>query len=65
MVRDYEMKFDKDDRKGSMPGWNLDTCEKNRGMVDDMIKDRREAKGEIKLTGGSGPMPMEVGQLRF
>ena len=41
---------------------DLDT-EKIRGVFDDMIRDRREARGAIKLSGGGDPM--EVGWLRF
>ena len=42
---------------------DTDTNETLRCMVVDMIKDEGEARGAIKLSGGSGRVPVEVDQL--
>ena len=44
---------------------DLDNYAKVRCMVDDMIRDKREAKGAIKLSGGSNQPPLDVDQLKL
>ena len=34
-------------------------------MIDDMIRDKRQARGAIKLSGGGNPPPLDVDQLKL
>ena len=38
---------------------DLDECAKVQCMIDDMIKDKREARGAIKLGGGGNQPPLD------
>ena len=44
---------------------DLDSYAKVRCMIDDMIRDKREARGAIKLTGGGNQPPPDVDQLKL
>ena len=44
---------------------DLDNYAKGRCMIDDMIRDTREAREAIKLSGGGNQPPPEVDQLRL
>ena len=44
---------------------DLDNCAKVRCMIDDMIRDKREARGVIKLSGGGNQPPPDVDQLKL
>ena len=44
---------------------DLDSCTKVRCMIDDMIRDKREASGAIKLSGGGNQPPPDVDQLKL
>ena len=44
---------------------DLDNCAKVRCMIDDMIRDKREARGAIKLSGGGNQPPLDVDQLKL
>ena len=43
----------------------LDNCAKVRCITDDMIRDKREARGATKLRGGGHQPPQDVDQLKF
>ena len=43
---------------------DLDICAKVRCMTDDMIRDKREARGAIKLSGGGNQPPPDVNQMK-
>ena len=84
LIRDYELKFEKDDifdkmRQAALFAMapeavvenrlagrrDLDNYAKVRCMIDDMIRDKREARGAIKLSGGgqsttAGCRPVEA-----
>ena len=83
-IRDYEMKFEKDDISDKMRQAalfatapeavvesrlagrrDLDNYAKVRCMIDDMIRDEREARGAIKLSGGGNQPPPDVDQLKL
>ena len=38
---------------------------KVRSMIDDMIRDKKEARGAIKLSGGGNQPPLDVDQLKL
>ena len=84
LIRDYEMKFEKDDISDKMRQAalfamaleavvenrlagrrDLDNYAKVRCMIDDMIRDKREARGAIKLSGGGNQPPPDVDQLKL
>ena len=84
LIRDYEMKFEKDDisdkiRQAALFAMapeavvenrlagrrDLDNYAKVRCMIDDMIRDKREARGAIKLSGGGNQPPPDVDQLKL
>ena len=84
LIRDYEMKFEKDDISDKMRQAalfamapeavvenrlagrrDLDNNAKVRCMIDDMIRDKREARGAIKLSGGGNQPPPDVDQLKL
>ena len=84
LIRDYEMKFEKDDISDKMRQAalfamapeavvenrlagrrDLDNYAKVRCMIDDMIMDKREARGAIKLSGGGNQPPPVVDQLKL
>ena len=84
LIRDYEMKFEKDDISDKMRQAalfamapeavfenrlagrrDLDNYAKVRCMIDDMIRDRGEARGAIKLSGGGNQPPPDVDQLKL
>ena len=84
LIRDYEMKFEKDDisdkmRQAALIAMapeavvenrlagrrDLDSYAKVRCMIDDMIRDKREARGAIKLSGGGNQPPPDVDQLKL
>ena len=84
LIRDYEMKFEKDDISDKMRQAalfamapeavvenrlagrrDLDNYAKVRCMIDDMIRDKREARGAIKLSGGGNQPPLDVDQLKL
>ena len=84
LIRDYEMKLDKDDIFDKMRqavlfsmaaevvvenkvagSGDLDNCAKVRSMINDMNRDRREARGAIKLCGGVNQPPPGVHQLNL
>ena len=44
---------------------DLDNYAKVRCTIDDMIRDRREARGAIKLSGGGNQPPPDVDQLKL
>ena len=44
---------------------DLDNYAKVRCMIDDMIRDKGEARGAIKLSGGGNQPPPDVDQLKF
>ena len=44
---------------------DLDNYAKVRCMVDDMVRDKREARGAIKLSGGGNQPPTDVDQLKL
>ena len=44
---------------------DLDNYAKVRCMIDDMIRDTREARGAIKLSGGGNQPPPDVDQLKL
>ena len=44
---------------------DLDNYAKVRCMIDDMIRDKREARGAIKLSGGGNQPPPDVDQLKL
>ena len=44
---------------------DLDNYAKVRCMIDDMIRDKREARGAIKLSGGGNQPPLDVDQLKL
>ena len=44
---------------------DLDNYAKVRCMIDDMIRDKREARGAIKLSGGGNQPPPDVDQLQL
>ena len=44
---------------------DLDNYAKVRWMIDDMIRDKREARGAIKLSGGGNQPPPDVDQLKL
>ena len=44
---------------------DLDSYAKVRCMIDDMIRDKREARGAIKLSGGGNQPPTDVDQLKL
>ena len=48
-----------------LAGRELDNYEKVRCMIDDMIRDKREARGAIKLSGGGNQPPLDVDQLKL
>ena len=72
-IRDYEMKLQKDDisdkmRQAALVAMavvenrlagrrDLDNYAKVRCMIDDLIRDKREARGAIKFSGGNQPPP--------
>ena len=43
----------------------VDNNAKVRCMIDDMIRDKREARGAIKLSGGGNQPPPDVDQLKL
>ena len=43
---------------------DLDNHTKVRCMIDDMIRDKREARGAIKLSGGGNQPPPDVDRLK-
>ena len=84
LIRDYEMKFEKDDISDKMRQAalfamapeavvenrlagrrDLDSYAKVRCMIDDMMRDKREARGAIKLSGRGGQPPPDVPQLKL
>ena len=84
LIRDYEMKFEKDDISDKMRQAalfamapeavvenrlagrrDLDNYAKVRCMIDDMIRDKREARGALKLSGGGNQPPPDVDQLKL
>ena len=84
LIRDYEMKFEKDDISDKMRQAalfavapeavvenrlagrrDLDNYAEVRCMIDDMIRDKREARGAIKLSGGGNQPPLDVDQLKL
>ena len=84
LIRDHEMKFEKDDISAKMRQAalfaiaaeavvenrlagrrGLDNYAKVRCMIDDMIRDKREARCAIKLSGGGNQLPPEVDQLKL
>ena len=84
LIRDYEMKFEKDDISDKMrPAAlfamdpeavvenrlagrrDLDNNAKVRSMIDDMLRDKREARGAIKLSGGGNQPPPDVDQMKL
>ena len=44
---------------------DLDNHTKVRCMIDDMIRDKREARGAIKCSGGGNQPPLDVDQLKL
>ena len=44
---------------------DLDNYGKVRCLIDDMIRDKREARGAIKLSGGGNQPPQDVDQLKL
>ena len=44
---------------------DLDSCAKVRYMIDDMIRDKREVRGAIKLSGVGNQPPLDVEQLKL
>ena len=44
---------------------DLDNYAKVRCMMDDMIREKREARGAIKLSGGGNQPPQDVDQLKL
>ena len=44
---------------------DFDNYAKVRCMIDDMIRDKREARGAIKLSGGGNQPPPDVDQLKL
>ena len=71
LVRDYEMKFDKDDisdktvvENRSAGRRDLDNYAKVRRMIGAMIRDS-EARGAIKLRGGGKQPPSDVDQSKL
>ena len=83
-IRDYEMKFEKDDisdkvRQAALLAMapeavvqnrlagrrDLDNYAKVRCMIDDMIRNKREPRGAIKLSGGGNQPPPDVDQLKL
>ena len=44
---------------------DLDNYAKVRCMIDNMIRDKREARGTIKLSGGGNRPPPDVDQLKL
>ena len=84
LIRDNEMKFEKDDISDKMRQAalfaiapeavvenrlagrrDLDNNAKVRCMIDDMIRDKREASGATKLSGGGNQPPPDVDQLKL
>ena len=84
VIRNHEMKFEKDDISDKMRQValfavapkavvenrlagrrDLDNYTKFRCMIDDMIRDRWEARGAIKLSGGGNQPPPDVDQLKL
>ena len=84
LIRDYGMKFEKDDMSDKMRQAalfamapkavvasrlagrrDLDNYAKVRCMIDDMIRDEREARGAIKLSGGFNETAPDVDQLKL
>ena len=84
LIRDSEMKFEKDDISDKMRQAalfamapeavvenrlvgrrDLDNYAKVRCMIDDMIRDQRQARGAIKLNGGGNQPPPDVDQLKL
>ena len=43
----------------------MDSYAKVRCMIDDMVRDKREARGAIKLSGGGNQPPTDVDQLKL
>ena len=44
---------------------DLDNHTKVHCMIDDIIRDMREARGAIKLCGGGNQPPLDVDQLKL
>ena len=44
---------------------DLDNFAKVRCMIDDMIRDKREARGAIRLSGGGNQPPTDVDRLKL
>ena len=44
---------------------DLDNCAKVCSMIADMVRDKREARGAIKLSGGGNQPPPDVDQLKL
>ena len=84
LIRDFEMKFEKDDISDKMRQAalfamapeavvenrlagrrDLDSYAKVRCMIDDMIRDKREGREAIKLSGGGNQPPPDVDQLKL
>ena len=84
LVRDCQMKFEKDDNSDHMRQAalfamapeavvenrlagrrDLDNYAKVHCMIDDMIRDKREVRDAIKLSGGGDQPPPDVYQLKL
>ena len=77
LIRDFEMKFEKDDisdkmRQAALYAMapeairrDLDNYAKVRCMIDDMTRDKREVRRAIKLSGGGNQPPLNVDQLKL
>ena len=44
---------------------DLDNCAKARSVLDDMIRDKREERRAIKLSGGGNQPPPDVDQFKL